>query len=468
MLQLLLWAFYFLSLYAFIPALISRVFGFRVFKRGRVASEIALTFDDGPDPEYTPQLLDLLARYQAKATFFVVGSHAEKHPELLRRMQDEGHVIGIHNYVHKTNWFMRPKTVRNQIELTSDVIREATGIRSAFYRPPWGIINMFDIAKRDRLQIILWSAIFGDWNAKLGAERLKQKMMQKMRPGEVLLLHDCGRTPGADPTAPANMLIALEAYLEEATKRGFRFVGIAEMIKLTEKTPKRSIAKKAMVGAWLLYEKAFHVVFRLKHVEGEHTPFHYRVIKYHGNSIKLADNGDLKSGDKIVELHFDNKMLSTIALQSSSPLATGIRLLREMDQALPALARTLADDPEVAGVRALYGVTMIHRGADRLGFQVEPLPDGLFARSTRIYLKVLTSVLTPKQRNARGKAKRDSILPHMLLMPIEQILSFAANGVHVSSNKSSAKLHQEVAAAKSAPSLETPDAGELDSNPSIV
>ncbi|MCM3630169.1 polysaccharide deacetylase family protein [Paenibacillus glycanilyticus] len=466
MLQLLLWALYFLSLYAFIPALISRVFGFRVFKRGRVTSEIALTFDDGPDHEYTPQLLDLLARYQAKATFFVVGSHAEKHPELLRRMQDEGHIVGIHNYVHKTNWFMRPKTVRNQIERTSDVIREATGIRSGFYRPPWGIVNVFDFMNRNKMQIILWSAIFGDWNVKLGALQLKQKMMKKMRPGEVLLLHDCGRTPGADPTAPANMLIALEAYLEVATKRGFRFVDIAEMIKLTEKTPKRSVWKKTIVGAWLFYEKLFHVVFRLKHVGGENSCFHYRVIKYHGEPIKLADNGYLKNGDKIVEMHFDNKMLSNIALQSSSPLATGIKLLREMDQALPELARAVAKDPEAEDARAAYGVTMIHRGADRLGFQVEPLPDGMFARTTRIYLKVLTSVLTNKQRNARGKAKRDSITPHMLLMPLEQLLMFAVNGVDASFNKSVKKPHQEVAAAKSSPT-ET-ESSELDSNPSII
>lgn len=465
MLQLLLWAFYFLSLYAFIPALISRVFGFRVFKKGRVASEIALTFDDGPDPEYTPQLLDLLARYKAKATFFVVGSHAEKHPELLRRMRDEGHIIGIHNYVHKTNWFMRPKTVRNQIARTSDVIREATGIRSVYYRPPWGIINIFDFTNPNKMQIILWSAIFGDWNVKLGAERLKQKMMEKLNPGEVLLLHDCGRTPGADETAPANMLIALEAYMEEATKRGYQFVGIAELIKLTEKTSKRTVWKKTIVGAWLLYEQLFHLVFRLKHVGEDNHCFHYRVIKYNGDPIKLADDGYLNKGDKVVELHFDNKMLSTIAATSSSPLATGIRMLREVEQALPVLANVLANDPEAAGARSLYGVTMIHRGADRLGFQVVPLPDGLFARTTRIYLRILTRVLTNKQRNSRGKARRDTIHPHMLLMPLEQLFMVSLNGTSAHPAKE-VKPHQEVAAAKSTLSID--EASDLDSNPSVI
>ncbi|KHF34701.1 Peptidoglycan-N-acetylglucosamine deacetylase [Paenibacillus sp. P1XP2] len=93
---LLLWLFYISSFYAFIPGLITRIFGFRVFRRGSTEHAYALTFDDGPDPQYTPQLLDLLKKYDAKATFFVVGSHAEQNPELVKRMYDEGHLIGIH------------------------------------------------------------------------------------------------------------------------------------------------------------------------------------------------------------------------------------------------------------------------------------------------------------------------------------------------------------------------------------
>ncbi len=86
--NLLLWGLYVASFYAFLPGLISRTFGFRVFKKGRVEKEISLTFDDGPDEIYTPELLDLLARYNAKATFFVVGSHAEGQEKLLRRMKE--------------------------------------------------------------------------------------------------------------------------------------------------------------------------------------------------------------------------------------------------------------------------------------------------------------------------------------------------------------------------------------------
>ncbi|GGG83958.1 polysaccharide deacetylase family protein [Paenibacillus radicis (ex Gao et al. 2016)] len=429
--NLLLGALYFLTFYAFLPAFISRTFGFRVFKKGHVEREIALTFDDGPDPEYTPKLLDLLAKFDAKATFFVVGSHAEGQPELLRRMKEEGHIIGIHNYVHKSNWLMRPKTVRKQIGLTCDVIREATGIRSGYYRPPWGIVNVFDFARLGHYQIVLWSALFGDWNAKLGAEKLKSKMMKKLRPGEVILLHDCGRTPGADPTAPANMLLALEAYLQEGTKRGYRFVGVDTMIKLTEESKgkkQQSWWKRSLISMWLQYERAFHFVFRLKQVGEKNPAFHYRIKKYSGQSVVLGGNGTLEKGDKIVELHFDNRMLSSIAANSKSPVVTGIKMLREVEHALPMLADQLAEDPEAENVRAVYGVTMIHRGADRLGFHIFRLPDGLFARSTRIYLRVLMRVLTKKQSNERASERRSAIDPHMLLMPINHMMTYATRG----------------------------------------
>ena len=72
-----------------------------------------------------------------KATFFLVGSHAEKHPEVVKRIHCEGHLIGIHNYVHKSNWFMRPVTVRKQVKRTDDIIYSITGERSSYYRPPW-------------------------------------------------------------------------------------------------------------------------------------------------------------------------------------------------------------------------------------------------------------------------------------------------------------------------------------------
>jgi peptidoglycan-N-acetylglucosamine deacetylase len=448
--NLFLLLFYGLTFYAFLPGLISRMFGFRAFKRGRVKREIALTFDDGPDPHYTLQLLDLLKHYNAKATFFVVGAHAEKHPELLKRMHDEGHVIGIHNYEHKTNWFMRPKKVKWHIQRTQEIIKEAIGQDAVYYRPPWGIVNAFDYSP-GHLQIILWSAIFGDWRYKLGADRLRQRMMKKMRPGEVLLLHDCGMTPGADEHAPENMIQALEAYLAEAVQRGFTFVGIDEMIALTDKAvglvPSRF--KRILIWLWLQWEGLFHRMFRTKPVGSPSPSFHYRMVKYHGASIDIGSGKTLNNGDPIVELHFDNKLLFEIAHKSATPIAAAIRLVHMVEKQLPALATVLSRDEEAAKAKSLYGVTMIHRGASKLGFGIHELPAGMFASMSKIYLKVLMRVLTPtpkhSESNKRSSRHAVELKPHIVTYPISELLLLA------SSEAAAAAEHKSVGVNKPRP-----------------
>ncbi|MFC5532009.1 polysaccharide deacetylase family protein [Cohnella yongneupensis] len=237
--------FYFLTFYAFLPAIVSRIFGFRVFMRGKTEREIALTFDDGPDPEYTPKLLDLLKQHGAKGTFFVVGENADRLPDIIARIHEEGHVLGIHNYVHKSNWLMRPSTVKKHIQRTSDAIVRITGVKPMYYRPPWGIVNVFDYAKLGHLQIVLWTSMFGDWRAKVGAEQLYRRMRAKLKPGQVFLLHDCGTTFGADRDAPANTIEALSRILVDGEKQGYRFIGIDEMISLTEQRKQRRKSKSS-------------------------------------------------------------------------------------------------------------------------------------------------------------------------------------------------------------------------------
>lgn len=281
---LLLWLFYLSSFYAFIPGILTRIFGFRVFRRGTGTNEFALTFDDGPDPLYTPRLLDLLKQYDMKATFFLVGSHAEKHPEVVKRIHREGHLIGIHNYVHKSNWLMRPVTVRKQVKRTDDIIYTITGERSGYYRPPWGIVNLFDFAKNTGCRIILWSSMFNDWRSKIGADKLTQRMLAKLRGGEVMLLHDCGTTMGANPDAPEQMLIALERVLNAAEQKGMRSIRIDDMMAKESKAKARKLSplKRVMVSLWLLWEKVFHAVFALETVSPSDPMLHFRKRPFAG------------------------------------------------------------------------------------------------------------------------------------------------------------------------------------------
>ncbi|MGZ7443565.1 polysaccharide deacetylase family protein [Paenibacillus sp. TH7-28] len=445
---LLLWLFYISTLYAFIPGLITRIFGFHVFKHGSNEKQFALTFDDGPDPRYTPQLLDLLKRFGAKATFFVVGTNAEKYPELLKRMHEEGHLIGTHNYVHKTNWLMGPGAVKKQIQKTNKIIYAATGVRSHYYRPPWGIVNLFDFAGRGNTQIVLWSAMFSDWRVKVGANRLTERMMRKLRGGEVFLLHDCGATLGANSDAPREMLVALERVLQEAKRRGLECIRIDEMIqeteaarqmkknkpaKGTETGRKKPVSisgfKRCVVALWLLWEKLFHFVFQLKTVD-EHNPLlHFRETTYHGKPVAMSGGTSLQQGDRILEIHLDNKTLFQYSTRARSSVQLAIQMIRAMEKTLPRLAEYVAAHPELSGVKALYGVSMINRGPEQFGFTVTDLPKGWFARSSQVYLKLLMSVIHP-EGGSRLKQQTEEMVPKLIVMPIDHLIGFIDSGSH--------------------------------------
>lgn len=427
---ILLLVFYFWTIYAFLPAVISRLFGFKVFRRGRAKHEIALTFDDGPDPVYTPQLLDLLKEYGAKGTFFVVGENAAKYPDIIARIHEEGHTLGIHNYFHYSNWFMRPKTVRSHIARTSEVIEQATGVKPVYYRPPWGIMNVFDYANLGYLQIVLWTSMFGDWRVKVGADRMYQRMRAKLKPGQVFLLHDCGRTFGADREAPANTIAALKRILQDGTAKDLRFVGIDELIALTAKANKERKKvgpfKRAIVRLWMLYEKLFHVVFRLRPI-GDGKSINYRIRKYTGPALALQNGETLRAGDAIMELHFENQMLYETGLRARTPLQIGLKIVREMENGLPLLAKELDTLPGGERVKALYGITMIYQGSIRLGFENFHMPRGLFSWMTRNYLKLLIRVIHPRG-NDKVRDKEQALNPRILVMPRDVLLEWGSGG----------------------------------------
>ncbi|MEK4351899.1 polysaccharide deacetylase family protein [Paenibacillus sp. FSL R5-0475] len=218
------------TLYMFIPSLITRVSGFGVFRKGTVKKQVAFTFDDGPHPKYTPILLDLLKLHQVKATFFVLGSRAEQYPDLIRRMDREGHQIGIHNYCHTSNWLMLPRTIRREhLDRSADIIESIVGTRPNHYRPPWGLINLFDFFRYKQYRIVLWSLKAGDWNTRVCQTRMQATLLSGITDGSVVLLHDSGETVGADRHAPYFMLQSLEEVLNQLQTRNLQFVRLDEM-----------------------------------------------------------------------------------------------------------------------------------------------------------------------------------------------------------------------------------------------
>ncbi|WJY26268.1 polysaccharide deacetylase family protein [Sporosarcina trichiuri] len=204
--------------------LVMRLTGTGIRKKAAARRGIALTFDDGPNAKYTPQLLALLSHYRIKAVFFVTGRHAEQHPELLRRMHAEGHAIGIHHYDHHSLWRLPPRQARREIRRTAAVIERITGSRPRFYRPPYGRLTaaLPNIAKP--YETILWTHILGDWKTAMCDSKLLQRLRDVPDDGSIVVLHDDGSNSGADDEAPGHMLRVLREYLQESAERGIVFL----------------------------------------------------------------------------------------------------------------------------------------------------------------------------------------------------------------------------------------------------
>jgi peptidoglycan/xylan/chitin deacetylase (PgdA/CDA1 family) len=153
---------------------------------------VALTFDDGPHPEGTPALLDLLGEANAPATFFLVGEQVERWPQIAERIVREGHGLALHGYRHRLLLRVPPSSLARDLERGVRVLEHATGRAPALYRPPYGIFSPagLAIARRRGWDTLLWSRWGHDWRGSITAERIAAEVTRELGDGDVLLLHD--------------------------------------------------------------------------------------------------------------------------------------------------------------------------------------------------------------------------------------------------------------------------------------
>ncbi|WP_232713314.1 polysaccharide deacetylase family protein [Bacillus xiapuensis] len=218
------------------PTVLIRRYGLGIHKQGKGENKVALTFDDGPDPVYTPLLLELLDKYHAKATFFVVGEKARAYPDIIKEIDERGHTIGLHNDVHISNWLLPPFLFKKQLKRAQQTIYEITGVCPVFYRPPWGHFNLFSLQAAKPLQTVIWTSIPGDWKEKVGSKELAKRLKDACRSGAIITLHDSGTTLGADLHAPANTIAALELFLSEQTATEIQFVTVPDILQQTDQS----------------------------------------------------------------------------------------------------------------------------------------------------------------------------------------------------------------------------------------
>lgn len=194
------------------PVVAKKMFPNYVWDKATTNKELYLTFDDGPTPEITQWTLEILEKYNAKATFFCIGKNVEKHPEIFQEIIDSGHAIGNHTYNHLKGW----KTLHR--DYIADIEKATKNIKTSLFRPPYGKLTPKQgktlIAKG--FNIVMWDVLSMDWDKSISPESCLEKVLTKSSLGSIIVFHDSMK-------AAKNMKYALPKVLEHFSKKGFSF-----------------------------------------------------------------------------------------------------------------------------------------------------------------------------------------------------------------------------------------------------
>src|SRR5438309_4625221 len=203
----------------------------------RGTKQLALTYDDGPNDPHTMRVLEVLAKHNVRATFFLIGRYVQQRPEIVREVVKAGHVIGNHTFTHPLLTFKSSAEVRKELTDCRSAIQDAVGKHSSLFRPPFGGRRpaVLRIARELGLEPIMWNVTGYDWNAPSAAV-IEKKVSSQIRGGDVILLHDGDhRQMGADRS---QTVLATDRLLDRYKTQGYEFVTIPEMMQRKSGQPK--------------------------------------------------------------------------------------------------------------------------------------------------------------------------------------------------------------------------------------
>jgi peptidoglycan/xylan/chitin deacetylase (PgdA/CDA1 family) len=208
----------------------SQLYGRTFLGLGRGARKLALTFDDGPNDEHTPALLEVLARHQVRATFFMIGRFVAQRPDIARAVAEAGHVVGNHTFHHPLLTLCSQTQVRQEIEECERALRDAVGEHARLFRPPFGgrRPGVLQAVRAAGLEPVMWSVSGWDWKAR-SAEEIEANVRRQVRGGDVILLHDGGhKAMGSDRS---HTVQATDTIVGRYKDEGYEFVTVPEMMK---------------------------------------------------------------------------------------------------------------------------------------------------------------------------------------------------------------------------------------------
>jgi peptidoglycan/xylan/chitin deacetylase (PgdA/CDA1 family) len=208
----------------------SQLYGRTYLGTGPGSRQLALTYDDGPNDPHTLRLLEVLARHEVKATFFLIGRFVAEKPEIAREIARAGHAVGNHTFNHPNLIFCAAARVRSELEQCRKILTDTLGEHSALWRPPFGarLPHVLSVGRKLGLEPVMWTVSSNDWKIYT-ADGIERRVVKRVRGGDVILMHDGAHVRmGADR---ARTVEATDQLIRRFKSQGYEFVAVPRMTK---------------------------------------------------------------------------------------------------------------------------------------------------------------------------------------------------------------------------------------------
>ncbi len=361
--------------YYLVPLLGMQLANLGVFRRGSGAKpEAALTFDDGPDPQTTSQVLDALEGAGVRGTFFVLGQNVQKYPELTRQILSRGHQLELHGFQHRAAWLRSPWGTYLDIKRGYDALLEVTGVAPRFFRPAHGVYTaaVWAALKILKLEAAHWTVEAHDWHAEYGVFEVHERVLAALEPGGVVVLHDAGL--GGETCAEL-----LPELLNELKNRDYQLKTLSELHGLRMGSP-REVAQRI----WKLVDHAWDKQHEVDYL----TQNAKSIFRLSLSAMPDLPETPVPAGTICADMHIHSPRM--VAVAEHTPLLA----LRYGKYSMRDLARALRNNPKYQDVPGILTMTMYQGILKTLGFTIYDVPttrDNIFLTYYLAFLRNLYS-----------------------------------------------------------------------------
>jgi len=381
--------------YYLVPFVAMQLASVGVYRRGSgLKPEVALTFDDGPDPDVTPQILDALEAAGARGTFFVLGEQVRKHPELVRQMLERGHELGVHGDTHRAAWLRTPWETLRDMRKGLEALLEVTGSKPQFFRPAHGVYTgaTWLGLRQTALEAAGWTVEAHDWHAQFTPDDVLERVLSHLEPGGVVVMHDAS-------LGAKNCVQVLPRLLEEMKKRGYLAKTLSEMHGLRT-GGLRDVMQRLSTAQDRAWDRKNGIDALIQHSSG--------LLRVGLGKFPGASGSSVAPGTPYAELHLHSPRLVGVA---EKPMVA----LRQFKFSLGEVAHALEHNPRYEGVEGIYAVTFYAGILKSLGFEVSSAPNGWANFMGGLANNALRWIYS-------SRPNRDILIPQLAWMTREELM----------------------------------------------